>query len=110
GRAAGVVRGIRSIREERVARSGALARAPVGTLAGAPAGGLAGVAVLDELRARIARELLGFRLLVADLERGMFHGRGRRRSRLIAGGGDAATDDGNGGEYGDGFHARSPGG
>jgi hypothetical protein len=50
-------------------RSGTLA----GALVGALAGGLAGVAVLDELRAHIARELLGVGLLVANLE-GCFTG------------------------------------
>src|SRR5262249_61951382 len=86
--------------------SGALASG----LTGALAGGLTGVAVLDELRARIACELLGVGLLVTDLERGMLHRCGRRRCRRIGGGGETGADDGGGGEYGDDFHARSPAG
>src|SRR5262249_18348408 len=79
---------------ERVGRgSGALASG----LTGALAGGLTGVAVLDELRARIACELLGVGLLVTDLERGMLHRCGRRRCRRIGGGGETRADDCDGG-------------
>src|SRR6516165_2912489 len=81
---------------------GARWRALAGALARGLTRGLACVAVLDELLACDAFELLGIRLLVADFERGVLHRCSRRRRRLIGGNGAAATDDGDGGEYGDG--------